>query len=74
MITGVERTLNALWMVLKPHFNYRVCTTHFTERVESTLALLSVLHTLLYLVVNAHLHHEVCTDHYLYSGQCTPAL
>ena len=53
----VNCPLNTLWMVLKPHFHYIVCTKRFIECVESTLALLSVLHTLLY----------------LHGGWCTPA-
>jgi len=52
MTSGVKNTqlakcpLNALWMVLKAHFHYIVCTKHFIHSVESTLGLLSVLHTL----------------------------
>ena len=50
MTTGVKNTikcpLNALWMVLKAHFHYIVRTKHSIYGVESTLALLSVLHTL----------------------------
>ena len=33
-------------MALKAHFHYIVCTKHSIYSVESTLALLSVLHTL----------------------------